>query len=222
MYPLTHIGDSIDSNPAERATLQQLFEDENVTAFICGHDHLFNRMTVNGLVHIISGGAGAPLYGTPWGGDYNHYVRINSSSSHINMTTIRLDGVVTHNYQLPYDGPLEIELRAIFNGSTHQPGTLPEIYFSEIPVQTYFSWDSGENQTEVTGTPNSNGEHILDVYALASDDVWYHERFVFTTVGATPTTTSPPPLIIDPLLIGGIAVAGVVIVVIVIVFKRRQ
>ncbi|TFG33244.1 metallophosphoesterase family protein [Candidatus Thorarchaeota archaeon] len=222
MYPLSHIGDSIDSNPTERARLQQLFEDQNVTAYICGHDHLFDRLTVNGLVHLISGGGGAPPYDTFWGDAYYHYMRINSSYSHVNMSTIKLNGEIGYNYQLPYLGPLEIAIRVLGNGSTAQTGTLPEIYFSEEPSQIYYSWDLGVNQTELTGLPNINGQHSLDVYALDSDDVWTHERFVLTTVGATPTTTAPPPLVLDPLLIGGIAVAGIVVVVVVIVFRRRQ
>jgi len=222
MYPLSHIGDSIDSNPTERARLQQLFEDHNVTAYISGHDHLFDRLTVNGLVHLISGGGGAPPYDTYWGDAYYHYMRINSSYSHVNMSTIKLNGAVGYNYQLPYLGPIEIAIRAIGNGSTSQPDTLPEIYFSEEPTQAFYSWDLGDNQTELTGLPNINGQHTLDVYALASDDVWSHERFVLTTVGATSTTTEPPPFSLDPLLLGGIAVAGIVVVVIVVVFRRRH
>jgi Icc-related predicted phosphoesterase len=226
MYPLSHIGDSLDSNPAERAMLQQLFEDQNVTAYVCGHDHLFNRLTVNGMVHIISGGGGAPPYSTPWGGAYYHYVRVNTSYSHVNISAVMLDGAIGHNYQLPYTGPFEIALRAIWNGSSHQPNTLPEIYYSEIPLQSYYSWDLGQNQTELTGLPDINGQHTLDVYALDSGDVWNHERFVFTTVGATTnsvTSTTPiqAPIFMDPLVIGGIAIAGVIIIVLVLVYRRR-
>lgn len=222
MYPLSHIGDSIDSNPVERTRLQQLFEDHNVTAYICGHDHLFNRLTVNGLVHLISGGGGAPLYNTFWGVAYYHYMLIDSSYSHVNISTIKLNGAVGYNYQLPYFGPIEIAIRVIGNGSTSQPGTLPEIYFSEEPAQVYYSWDLGENQTELTGLPNINGQHTLDVYALDSDDVWSSEHFVLTTVGATPTTTEPPPFSLDPLVLGGIVVAGIVVVVIVVLLRRRH
>lgn len=222
MYPLSHIGDSIDSNPSERARLQQLFEDYNVTAYICGHDHLFDRLTVNGLVHLISGGGGAPPYDTFWGDAYYHYMRITSSYSHVNMSTIKLDDTVGYNYQLPYSGPLEIAIRVIGNGSTARAGDLPEIYFSKEPTQVFYSWDLGANQTELTGLPGVNGQHTLDVYALDSDDVWSHEHFVLTTVGVTPSTTEPPASSLDPLLLGGIAVAGIVVVVIVVVLRRRH
>jgi Icc-related predicted phosphoesterase len=221
MYPLNHIGDSLDSAPDERIRLQQLFEDHNVTAYICGHDHLYNRLTVNGLVHIIAGGGGAPLYNTPWGGAYFNYVIFGTGKDHVNISSIKLNGAIGDNYQLPYTGPLEIALRRIGNGSSNQPNTLPEIYFSEIPLEKYYSWDLGENQTELTGLPNVNGQHALDVYALSSDAGWSHEQFVFTTVGGASTTSIQGPILWDPLLIGGIAVAGVVVVLI-LVYRRRK
>lgn len=222
MYPLSHIGDSIDSNSTERARLQQLFQDENVTAFICGHDHLIDRLTVNRLVHIIAGGGGAPLYDTPWGKAYYGYVRFMTSYSHVNISAIKLDDTTAFNYQLPYTGHLEIALRAIWNGSTNPSGTYPEIYFSEIPQQVYYSWDAGENQTTLTGTPNVNGVHTLDVYALGSDETWVSERFVFTTTGVTTTTSGQPVGGFDPLLIAGIGIAGVAVVIIVVFYQRRQ
>ncbi|MHA1769463.1 MAG: metallophosphoesterase [Candidatus Thorarchaeota archaeon] len=227
MYPLSHIGDSIDSEPEERAALQELFESNNVTMFVSGHDHLFNRMTVNGMVHIISGGGGAPPYNTPWGGAFYHYVRTEMSHDLVNITAVKLDGSVGHHYQLPYDGPIEISLRVLANTSTKRVGSMPEIYFSEIPQEKYYSWDMGTNLTTLTGIPNENGLHTLDVYAKNSDDVWSHERYVFTAVGATTsttTTTSQPTGdgSIDPLfLFGAISIAGVTAVVVIIMIRRR-
>ena len=222
MYPLNHIGDSLDSMPAERVALQSLFEAHNVTMFICGHDHLYNRMTVNGVVHVISGGGGGPLYGTPWGGDFYHYMRVNTSASHVNMSAIRLDWSVADNYQLPYDGPIEIFIRVLANTSTRAVGSMPEVYFSEVPAEYYYSWDSGENQTEITGIPNSNGLHTFDVYACDDEDTWSTIRYVFTGVGATTTSTTGIGTI-DPLvLFGGISVAAVVVVVILVWMRKRS
>jgi 3',5'-cyclic AMP phosphodiesterase CpdA len=225
MYPLSHVGDSLDSVPAERAALQQLFETHNVSLFICGHDHLYNRMTVNGVVNLISGGGGGPLYGTPWGGDFYHYVRIDVSSSLVNMSAIKLDGTTADNHQLPYEGPIEIFLRGIANTSTRGVGTTPEIYFSEVPAEKYYSWDSGENQTELSGLPNENGLHTLEVFARNSEDVWSSARYVFTAVGATSSSTTPTGTggAIDPLVMfGSLGVAGVVVVVLVVFWLRRR
>ncbi|MHA2153595.1 MAG: hypothetical protein ACXAAQ_16645, partial [Candidatus Thorarchaeota archaeon] len=98
--------------------------------------------------------------------------------------------------------------------------TIPIIYFSEEPAEKYFSWDSGENQTELTGIPNADGNHTLDVYARNSEGVWSHESYFWTATGAT----TPPPTgnPIDPLLIlGGVSIAGVVVVVALVWIKKK-
>jgi hypothetical protein len=189
---------------------------------ITGHDHCFNRLTFNGITQIIAGGGGAPIYDHPtWGGGFYHYVRTNVSANYLNITAIKLDGSVGHHYEIPYSGPIEIEHRIISTGSTKQTGTMPVILFSEVPEEKYFSWDAGENQTVLTGLPNVNGEHTLDVYAKNADDVWSHVQYTFTTTGAT--SAPPPPGPIDPLLLfGGISAAGVVVVVGVVIWLKRK
>jgi hypothetical protein len=221
MYPLSHIGDSFDVNEDERVRLQQLFEDTNVTLFGCGHDHLYNRMTVNGVTNIISGGAGAPLYSTPWGGAVNHYVRIQASYNSVDITAIKVDGAILDEYHLPYTGPIEISLRVVANTSKNRNGTMPEIYFSEIPATKYFSWDDGTNMSTLTGLPDMPGNHTLDVYAENTDGIWSHEHFVFETTNPD-WSTIPHGLPIDVRLIGLIGVVSVVIVVVVILILKRR
>ncbi|MFW9832377.1 MAG: metallophosphoesterase [Candidatus Thorarchaeota archaeon] len=224
MYPVVHVDDAYLDIPAEeREALQTLYEQQNVSLLITGHDHCFNRLTVNGVTQIIAGGGGAPLYDHPvWGGGYYHYVRTEVSRNFVNITAIKLDGKGTHNYQLPYSGPIEIEHRIIPSGSTKPVGTMPVIFFSQVPEEKFFSWDSGENQTELTGLPNSNGEHTLDVYAKNTDDVWSHAQYIFIATGATATTPSGGGPIDPLLLFGGIAVAGVVVVVAIIIWLKRK
>ena len=235
LYPLRHIRSALDRNMTEMKRLQQLFEDKNVTLFAAGHDHLFDRLTVNGVVHIIAGGAGAPLYSTPWGGAFYHYLKVDVRSGQVNFTAIDLSSVVREQYQLPYDGPIEIEGRFLANNSMKRNGTLPQLYFSEIPAEVLYSWDGGSNSTTLTGFPDEPDEHTLDVYASDSESLWSHERFVFntynpdwptpTTSTATPTDTTfngyPPPM--DFVLVLGIVgvVAAVVVVVILVRLKRK-
>ena len=223
MYPVVHIDDSLNIYPEERNALQDLFEERNVSLVLAGHDHLFDRLTVNGVTQVITGGGGAPLYDHPfWGGGYHHYVRSFVSSDNITLSAITLTGSIAETYQLPYDGPIEIRHRIYPSGSTHPVGLLPIIYFSEHPAEKYFSWDSGENQTELIGIPNVNGNHTLDVYAQNSEGIWTHETFFWIATGATATTPSGGGPIDPLLLFGGFGVAGVVVVVGIIVwFKRR-
>ncbi|MFW9870512.1 MAG: metallophosphoesterase family protein [Candidatus Thorarchaeota archaeon] len=221
LYPVVHIDDSLNIYPEERDALQALFEEENVSLFMAGHDHLFDRLTVNGVTQVISGGGGAPLYDHPfWGGGYYHYTRSFVSSGHINISSVGIDGEIVETYEIPYDGPIEIRHRIHPSGSTKPVGTMPVIYFSEVPAEKYFSWDSGENQTELTGIPNADGNHTLDVYARNGESVWSHETFFWIATGATPTP--PPGGPIDPLLIVGVVgVAGVVVVVVLVWFRKR-
>ena len=228
LYPLSHINSAMDVNKTNRDELQQLFEDTNVTMFAAGHDHLFDRLTVNGVVHVIAGGGGAPVYSTPWGGDYYHYFRVEVETGHINMTSVTPEGEDVENYQLPYTGPIEIEIRVVANNSQKRVGTVPEIYFSEVPKTTYYSWDGSTNATTLSGIPNEDGLHTLDVYAEDADGVWSHERFVFTAVGASTTSSSTTPTSsatdglgsLDGLTIMIIGVGALAVVVVVVVLVR--
>jgi predicted phosphodiesterase len=217
MYPVSAIGSSLDRNQAERDRLKNLFEEENVTVFLAGHDHVFQRVTVNGVVYVTSAGAGPKLYHTPWGGDFNHYTRWNVSAKHIEMETVNLEGEVVADYTLPYEGHIEIVLRQHCNTSTCGPEQAPLILFSEVPEEEYYSWDGGANSTELGTFPDTNGLHTLDVYAKGSDGVWNHKYYEFKTVGGEETETTG----INPLLIAGvIGVAAVVVVIVVYRWKR--
>jgi hypothetical protein len=222
MYPISHAGDSFDVVEEERVRMQQLFEDYNVSLFGCGHDHMYQRITVNGVTNIVSGGAGAPLYGSPWGGNVYHYMRTNVCHNFVNLTAIKLDGEILDQYKLPYMGPIEISIRVVANTSERQNGTMPEIYFSQVPVTKYFSWDSGTNSSTLTGFPDPPGEHTLDVYAENQDGVWSHAGFVFTTVNSKWSTT-PTSTPVDPILvIGIIGLVSAVIIIGVFIFKKHR
>jgi hypothetical protein len=220
MYPTFHIDNGLDVSKAERDAMQQLFEEQNVTAVLGSHDHSYARLTVNGVVHITTGGAGAPLYDTAWGEAYYHYTKITASANAVFLMIRRPPRSTLRATLFPYTGPIEIVLRQVANGSTRSSGTMPNILFSEAPIQSYYSWDSASNSTTLTGIPSGPGYHTLDVYAQGSDGVWSHEQYTFRAPG-TPTT--PPPEPVDftlPLLIAG--GVGIVVVVVVIALKRRS
>ncbi|MGY5875424.1 MAG: metallophosphoesterase family protein [Candidatus Thorarchaeota archaeon] len=223
-YPLAHLGSSLDANLEGREQLKTLFEEQNVTLVGAGHDHVYNRITVDGVVHIIAGGGGAPTYENPWGGAYNHYVRADVQSNQINYTAVKADGSIGDEYQWPETGPIEIQVRTHANGTTKQPGTIPEVYFSRVPVTKYFSWDGEANSSTLVGIPDALGEHTLDVYAEDDEGVWSHVLFVYSSTGVDTTTTTPEPTAPDNtqlFLIIGVGVAALVVVVILIRLKQR-
>ena len=210
-----------------RDALQALFEADNVTLFGAGHDHAYDRLTVNGVTHVISGGLGAPSYESSWGAAINCYESTLVSAHAVNISTIEPDGSLFAEYDIPHIGPIEIVAREIANTSTKMAGVVPPVYFSKVPVTKYFSWDGTANTTEVTGLPSIPGPHTLDIFAEDETGVWSSVRYVWTTAGSTtsttttatsaPTTTTssgPPPLGGDMLLAAAIiGIAAVVVVV---------
>jgi 3',5'-cyclic AMP phosphodiesterase CpdA len=190
LFPITHIGSGLDVNKTERDALQALFEADNVTLFGAGHDHSYNRLTVDGVVHVISGGLGAPLYESSWGAAIYCYESTEVSPNAVNISTIKSDGSLYSQYDIPHIGPIEIVVREIANESTKMPGVVPPVYFSKVPVAKYFSWDGTANTTEMTGLPSAPGPHTLDIFAEDENSTWSSVRYVFTTVGSTSTTTA--------------------------------
>ena len=158
----------------------------------------------------------------------------------MDFTAIDISSVIREQYQLPYDGPIEIEARVLANNTLKRNGTLPRLYFSEIPAEVLYSWDGGSNSTILAGFPDEPTEHTLDVYARDSEGLWSHERFLFNTYNPdwpTPTTTpttstplptnttttgTPPPPMDYTLVLGIVGVVSVVVVIVLLVrFKRK-
>ncbi len=75
-FPISgaHLGDglpNVGSLPGGKADLSHLphrdafwdiLVEFGVTAYVCGHEHLYGRQSIRGVYQIVTGGAGAPLY----------------------------------------------------------------------------------------------------------------------------------------------------------------
>ena len=72
-YPAgPHVGNSLDAYPTERDAFWKLLVANNVTAFIAGHEHLYNKSIRNGVYQLIIGTSGSYPY-SGWGGDFYHF-----------------------------------------------------------------------------------------------------------------------------------------------------
>jgi Icc protein len=73
-YPVgPHIGSSLDVFPKARDRLWQMLRDYKATAYIAGHEHLYNHQQIAGVHQIIAGTSGSYVY-QGYGGEFYHYV----------------------------------------------------------------------------------------------------------------------------------------------------
>ncbi len=85
-----HRDDAYTAYPELRDKLWKLFKKNNITAVFCGHEHFYNRMKINEIYHIITGGAGAPLYAEPERGGFYHYIRIDVNKDEVRYSCIKV------------------------------------------------------------------------------------------------------------------------------------
>ncbi len=118
VFVLNHVGpySSKDgrTGSAHMRYLLPLFEQYGVRAILTGHDHYYERgFSDNGLVYIITGGGGAPLYaiGEPtdephtveYNDSINHYVVVDVGHETIRFSARTTDGVAFDELELSVD-----------------------------------------------------------------------------------------------------------------------
>ncbi len=91
LYPVDgHIGSSLDKYPAHRDRLADLLRNAGAV-FFAGHEHLYDYSVHDGLIQVITGGGGAPLYKSKKGtGDFYHFVVVKIDGRTAEMTVARL------------------------------------------------------------------------------------------------------------------------------------
>lgn len=70
--------------------LNTLFDRYNVTMLFCSHIHSYYRGIWNKTPYIITGGAGAELYGTDPNHYFYHYIRVDVSNSGVKYNVVKL------------------------------------------------------------------------------------------------------------------------------------
>ncbi len=98
-----HWGDCLDKYPEDRDRLQALFVKAGVDVVFTGHEHFYQRKTVNGIEHVITGGAGAPLYVKDEEGGFNHFVQVTVDGAQVSAEVIDHEGKVRDRFQLHPD-----------------------------------------------------------------------------------------------------------------------
>lgn len=96
-----------DNNQMVQEVIQPLAEDNGVNMMIAGHNHYYARAVVNGVLHLTTGGGGAPLYypGTGWPRVEKtikayHYLKIDITGNSLKVLAISPQGEILDEYSI--------------------------------------------------------------------------------------------------------------------------
>jgi len=92
------------SHSGVRTHLVPLFIEHGVSMVFSGHDHTYERSTMDGVVYVVTGGGGAPLYSAD--GDY--WTEVTEAVLH--YCVLDIDGPIVHFQARRLDGSLLDEI----------------------------------------------------------------------------------------------------------------
>jgi predicted phosphodiesterase len=108
-----------------RSDLTPLFQTYGVDIVFSGHDHTYERSTVDGIKYVVTGGGGAPLYNADgdWWTEVTeavlHYVLMEINGPLATFTARRLDGSILDQFVIGDDArECEIESDCSENSTT--------------------------------------------------------------------------------------------------------
>ena len=93
-----HAHDSLDRYPESRDRLESLFAKHKVDAVFAGHEHYYQRRLVDGIVHVITGGGGAPIFEREEDGGFFHFVRVTVDGDKVSGEVIDINGKVRDRF----------------------------------------------------------------------------------------------------------------------------
>ncbi len=106
-------GGSHGNNADVQNILQPLAVENEVQFFFGGHNHYYSRAVVDGIVHITTGGGGAPLYNPVQSypkivkvDKSYHFCKIEIDGNSLAFTAIRADGSIIESFSY---GDIEVE-----------------------------------------------------------------------------------------------------------------
>jgi len=93
-----HAGSSLDKYPEDRDRLETLFVKNKVDVVFAGHEHMYQRKTVDGITHIITGGGGAPLYAKDEDGGFYHFIVLLADGDNVRAEVVDINGKVRDRF----------------------------------------------------------------------------------------------------------------------------
>lgn len=110
---LHHAPYSSGSNHGSNATLQWPYEEWGADAVLAGHDHIYERLAVNGIPYFVNGVGGGALYGfgRPLPQSQAHHVleygamRVEATPERITYSFVTVDGEIEDTHTVENDRP---------------------------------------------------------------------------------------------------------------------
>jgi 3',5'-cyclic AMP phosphodiesterase CpdA len=93
-----HAGDCLDKYPKDRDRLEALFVRYKVETVFTGHEHFYQRRSADGITHVITGGAGAPLYSKEEEGGFNHFIVVTVDGAKASAEVVDVNGNVRDRF----------------------------------------------------------------------------------------------------------------------------
>jgi 3',5'-cyclic AMP phosphodiesterase CpdA len=93
-----HAHESLDKYPEQRNALQALFVKYRVDAVFAGHEHYYQRRSVDNVLHIISGGGGAPMYDSDAQGGFFHFIQVTVDGDTVSAEVVDVNGKVRDRF----------------------------------------------------------------------------------------------------------------------------
>jgi len=93
-----HFGDCLDKYPRDRDRLEALFVNSKVDAVFAGHEHFYQRTSVDGITHVITGGGGAPMYEKEEDGGYYHFIGVTVDGDKVSAEVVDINGKVRDKF----------------------------------------------------------------------------------------------------------------------------
>ncbi len=93
-----HAADSLDKYPESRDRLEALLAKYKVDAVFAGHEHYYEKRMVDGFLHIITGGGGAPMYDKEEYGGFNHFVQVTVDGNKVTGEVVDVKGKVRDKF----------------------------------------------------------------------------------------------------------------------------
>ena len=104
MYPYRkygrHYEDSLNKFERDRDRLQSLFLKYKVDAVFAGHEHFYKKGERDGIVEVITGGGGAPIYTPDSEGGFYHYIRADVSKNSVVFKVIDDKGMIRDTFNI--------------------------------------------------------------------------------------------------------------------------